>query len=526
MKAADENDLKRTLGSAHDPLEGNTPYVPEADKAPAAPKKAAPRTKRRPPQAKQLMTLAAQHGAELFSAEGTAYACVNVGTRRATLRVESTEFARLLRDWFFETQDACASQQAVLDATSTLAARAHHADRTHEICVRTGRAGGALYLDLGNSAGQAVEITAQAWRIVERPPVYFIRPPGMQPLPTPERDGAITELFEFINLPEDSRPLLLGWLVGALRPDGPFPVLAVHGEQGSGKSTSCRMLRELVDPHVASLRSMPRDERTLMIATRRTWLLGFDNLSTLPPWLSDALCCISTGGAYAARALYTDDGEALFIAKRPILLNGIEEIATRADLLDRCIVLKLQAIPEQRRRSEAALWAGFRAALPRLLGVLLDALVCAVRRLPDVNLSRAPRMADFAVWATAAEPAFGLASGGFIDAYFQNISVSSDLPLEASPIAAPLLALLDKEGPTLDGGRSWTGTPTTLLAALRGLADDEDRRQAAWPRNAQALSGQLNRLAPNLRQKGIQVEHSRASDGKRTRIVTVRSERC
>lgn len=525
-KDLDDNALKQAQGADFDPMARTVPYVPAEETEGAAPAKKAPRrAKPGAPQAKQLMELAERHGAELFTSAGDGFACVDIGPRRATLRIESAEFSRLLRQWFYEAQKSSASQQALADAQATLAARARYSGTQHPVCLRTGRTDHALYVDLGTEDGRAVEVTPQGWRLVPRAPVYFVRSPGMRPFPLPVSGGTLAELFAFMNVPEESRALLLGWLGFSLCPDGPFPLLAVHGEQGSGKTTASNMLRALVDPHAAALRSMPRDDRTLMISTRHAWLLGFDNLSALPPWLSDLLCCIATGTAYSARALYSDDSETLFTARRPILLNGIEEVATRADLLDRCIVLSLQAIPEERRRSEADLWAAFEAARPRLFGALLDVMVCAQRRLPDVRLSRAPRMADFATWGTAAEPALGLPAGGFLDAYFQNIRASSDLPLEASSIAAPLRALLDSQNPTLDGtGPRWSGTPTELLTELRSRAGDEEKRQTTWPKNAQALSGQLKRLAPNLRQKGIHIEHARAADGKRTRIVTVRGE--
>ena len=528
-KAPDDNELKKAQGGAFNPESGTVPYVAEPGRAATPGRKPSKRARERKPDshAKQLMDLAEQHGAELFTSAGDAYVAVDLETRRAVLRIESTEFTKLLRRWLYEAQKTSARREAVAEAQATLAARARYSGQQHEVCLRTGKAGGALYLDLGTEQGQAVEVTPPGWRIIPRSPVYFLRPPGMLPFPLPVRGGALAELFDFIKLPEESRALLLAWLGFSLCPDGPFPLLAVHGEQGSGKTTACRMLSQLIDPNGAALRSMPRDDRTLMISTRHAWLLGFDNLSALPPWLSDLLCCIATGSAYAARALYTDDSEVVFQAKRPILLNGIEEVATRSDLLDRCIVLSLQAIPEERRRSEAALWEAFQAARPRLLGALLDALVCALRRRSAVKLPRAPRMVDFAVWATAAEPALGLPTGGFLDAYFTNIRASSDLPLEASAIAAPLRALLAKEIPTLTGeGPRWTGTPTELLAALRACANDEEKRQSNWPKNAQVLSGELKRLAPNFRQKGIIIEHGREGTTRRTRVIAVSGAPC
>lgn len=531
-KAPDDNDLKKAQGGAFSPESGTVPYVTEPGRATTAAGKAGKagkRTKERRPDshAKQLMDLAEQHGAELFTSAGDAFIAVDLGTRRAILRIETPDFSKLLRRWLYEAQQTSARKEAVAEAQATLAARARYSEVQREVCLRTGKAGGAVYVDLGREDGQAVEVTPHGWRVIPRPPVYFLRPPGMLPFPLPVREGKLAELFDFINVQEESRALLLAWLGFSLCPDGPFPLLAVHGEQGSGKTTACRMLSQLIDPHTAALRSMPRDDRTLMISTRHLWLLGFDNLSALPPWLSDLLCCIATGSAYTARALYTDDSEVVFQARRPILLNGIEEVATRSDLLDRCIVLSLQPIPEERRRSEVELWEGFQGARPRLLGALLDVLVCALRERPAVRLPRAPRMVDFATWATAAESALGLRPGGFLDGYFANIRASGDLPLEASAIAGPLQALLDKTSPTLDGaGPLWSGTPTELLKALRAGDGEEDRRQSNWPKNAQVLSGELKRLAPNFRQKGIHIEHGRQGTTRRTRVITLRREPC
>ena len=105
------------------------------------------------------------------------------------------------------------------------------------------------------------------------------------------------------------------------------------------------------------------------------------------------------------RQLYTDQDEVLFDAARPVILNGIEEIVTRPDLADRAAFLTLQPIPEEHRRPEQELWAAFDAARPRVLGVLLDAMVVGFKRLPETRLEKLPRMADFALWATACETA-------------------------------------------------------------------------------------------------------------------------
>src|SRR5439155_25729840 len=134
------------------------------------------------------------------------------------------------------------------------------------------------------------------------------------------------------------------------------------------------VLRNLVDPNSAPLRAEPRSVRDLMIAAANGWMFTLENLSQIAPWLSDALCRLSTGGGFATRRLYSDADEMLFAAQRPVMVNGIVELATRADLLDRSLVVELPAIPDEKRRREDEFWPAFEAARPRLLGALLDAL--------------------------------------------------------------------------------------------------------------------------------------------------------
>jgi hypothetical protein len=103
-------------------------------------------------------------------------------------------------------------------------------------------------------------------------------------------------LRELLNVDDNTCCLIVAWLIASLRPRGPYPLMALFAEQGSGKTTAGRLLRDLVDPNAAPLRAEPRDGRDLMIAANNAWLIAFDNLSHIPLWLSDALRRVSTGG--------------------------------------------------------------------------------------------------------------------------------------------------------------------------------------------------------------------------------------
>ena len=147
-----------------------------------------------------------------------------------------------------------------------------------------------------------------------------------------------------------------------------MPVLVVQGEQGSAKSTLCRLTRSLIDPNRAPLRSAPRSEQDLLIAATNGSMIVLENVSWISGWLSDAICRISTGAALGTRRLYTDGGETLFSARRPIMVNGITSLVTRSDLLDRSITIHLEPISPSIRRTERELLAEFEIVRPRIVG--------------------------------------------------------------------------------------------------------------------------------------------------------------
>jgi len=105
--------------------------------------------------------------------------------------------------------------------------------------------GGRLYLDLCDRAWREVEIDAESWRVIDRPPAKFRRTRGSQPLPEPERGGGLEELRPFFNVDHDGWILIRAFLVAALRPGFSLAILVAKGEQGAGKSTACRVLRSL-----------------------------------------------------------------------------------------------------------------------------------------------------------------------------------------------------------------------------------------------------------------------------------------
>ena len=325
----------------------------------------------------------------------------------------------------------------------------------------------------------------------------------MRSLPMPEQGGSIDQLRPFVNVgcEEDFR-LLVGWLVAALRPGVPVPVLVLNGEAGSAKSTTTRVLRQLTDPKEPAIYSPPREDRDLVSAARHNQVLAFDNLSHIDQRLSDALCRLCTGGGQGGRKLFTDDEEATFEAKRPIIINGIPDLATHQDLASRSIVMALPPIPTDRRQSEASFWEAFEAVRPKLFGCLLDALSCALRHKETVTLECRPRMADFLEFVTAAEEALGWPDGSLLAAYRQNEERANEIAIESDLVAVAMCQLVDHVDP-------WNGTATELQTALRIYGGDFVQDRRLWPQAPNKLSGRVRRAAPALRKIGIEVSYAR-----------------
>jgi hypothetical protein len=412
--------------------------------------------------------------------------------------VESSKFRKLLAGLYYKRTRKAINRNALADAITTLSGGACHDSPEEPVFLRVAPDGQNILIDMCDAQWRVLEVTPNGWRVIEKSPVAFVRTGSMQPFPEPLHGGSIAYLWELLNVTGEQRPLVAGALLNAFHPLGPYFVLNIVGEQGTAKSCAARIVRQLVDPNENPLRSPPKEERDLLAQAASNRCVALDNLSSLPPWLSDALCRLATGGGHSARTLYTDLEEISLAVKRPVILNGIEDVATRPDLAERVLQIELETIPEHKRIAEKDLWREFDSQRSAIFSALLDALVCALRELPGITLDSLPRMADATLWATAGETAFGWKRGTFIAAYRQNLNEGAIASVEAHPVGVAIRHLLEKQA-------QWSGEPAQLLQALNELVSDEQRHAKAWPENARSLGHCLRRLAAALRRVGIEV---------------------
>ena len=398
--------------------------------------------------------------------------------------------AQLAREYFTLHRKAV-GQQALADALLVVEGMAQEQE-PKRLYLRTARFGGALYLDLGDATGRAVRIDGDGWKVVSDVPVLFKRTTLTMPLPVPVEGASLSELWEWLNIKAEDRPLVLGALVSQLYPDMPHPVPNLSGEQGTGKSTAAKVLSMILDPSAVPARKAPRDAESWITAASGSWVVALDNLSDMPPWLSDSICRAVTGDGDVRRALFTNGDLAVFSFRRCVILNGIDLGAVRGDLADRLIPLDLVVIEEDNRLEEDELWPAWAEAHPRILGALLDLAASVASLLPGVRLERKPRMADFARILKAVDEVMG--TDGLTRYTTKQKALATDSLTGDVFITAVAETLTD-----------FTGTAAELLGKVTPT-DEKWRAPKGWPSSARAVTTKLRRQAPPMRKAGWVVE--------------------
>ncbi|MCG9000245.1 hypothetical protein LH450_03600 [Laribacter hongkongensis] len=435
-----------------------------------------------------------QQNCNLFrNLNGEVFARLN-GSNQAW-RLASAAFRDWLFSSFYRETGKAPRDQAVKDALTVLTGIGLHEGELREAHFRVAEHDGKYFIDPGDDSWNVIEISAEGWRVSEQSPVLFVRTKTMRPLPEPIRGGCLDALWPCINVPEGERPLVLAWLLECLRPDTPYPLLELSGEQGSAKSTTQSYLRRLIDPNHVNLRAAPRKCEDIFVSAATGLLVSYENLSYLSPEKQDAFCTLATGGGFARRQLYTDAEESTIEVKRPVVLNGIAAVVTAQDLVSRTISIELPTI--RARATGAELEAKFGAEHGRLLGALLDLFVATLRALPDVSLApeRRPRMADFCLLGMAMMKARGCDPEQFVELYRKSEVGNVERTLDASPVATAVRELLHDQ----------PEVRCTLKELLAQLERYRPSRCESWPRSPKGLAAALKRAAAALRMVGINV---------------------
>ncbi len=396
--------------------------------------------------------------------------------------------------------------------------------------------GKGIWVDLADREGHYILVTPNKVVTTTECPVPFYRAPGSMPMPIPELiekpeecAQVLQRFFDFLHIDEENRAAVFALLMSSMRPmEAPnassltrFTVGVFTGEHGSGKSTRQMFVRRLVDPREPASMAMPEKVDDLTIYAENTGVVSLDNQSTLSGHMSDALCRISTGDGNVKRSLFTNRDLAIFRGARPIFVNGITDVITRDDLLDRALVIHVER-PEV-NKTDDELEVEFRAQLPAVLGALVFCIQTALEWWGDKDVDRSIRMLQAARWAAAAEVAAGFEPGSVENAYLaaraEAVAMAAD-----DPFVHALLTLV------VPGG-TWRGTMTDLTAALIAIVEDRDevtgkatkKPAKDFPTTVPKVRSMLKRRTPVLRQLGLEVGRrgERTETSSKSTIITL-----
>jgi hypothetical protein len=420
-----------------------------------------------------------------------------------TVPLSSKNFRRWLTGQFYQAESRAPGTEALNQALMALEARAVFQGREIVLHNRIAEQDGSYWYDLGND--KAIKVLPGGWEIVDAP-ILFRRYSHQKIQATPTPGGDPFEVFRFLNVNNDQQLLVLACIISYFVPDIPHPIFHPHGPHGSGKTSSCVVIKRLCDPSSIEALISPKNPIQLIQTLAHHHVCLFDNMSHLPDWMSDILCQACTGGGFSKRQLYTDDDDVIYQIKRCVGLNGINLLTVKSDIMDRSILLHLERIDGNRRMEEAEMWAAFEEAKPGILGGIFDTLSKAMARYPNIRLHHLPRMADFARQGVAIAEALGFSGDDFLHAYQINVDSQNEEVVQSNTLAQAVLSLMSDRG-------SWDGMVKQAHDKLHDIADP-DKKDPTFPKNNRTLRKHLERIKPNLADYGITYTiGKRTSDG-------------
>ncbi len=427
------------------------------------------------------------------------YVYVKEGDVYETWQARSSQFKKYFIAIFFREKGRVLNKETIDKVREYYCSMAGESGVICMVYKRVAFVDNVIFYDLANDKREVVAINHDGWQITTTPPVKFVRKKGMLPNVTPSISGDIFLTQKYLNYQSiKDWYLMMGFLLNALFKK-PFVILILNGAQGTGKSSTAKVLSFIIDPSSSPLNSKSRNERDLFITSSNCHLMNQDNLSSLSTRISDVLCGISTGTAMRARMLYHDDEEKIFEVSNPIILNGIVDIATNGDLIRRAVISNLPTIDGKNRVTEEKFWNDFEADRPKIMGGVFDALAVALKNRPNIHLETKPYMPDFALFACAASEALGITPEIFMEAYNSNIKEANRNILDLDPVA---LAIINFMKNRID---PWEGTMTDLKEEL--FPDEFVLNASKYlPQTPQALSNKVKRLAPMLLSADLIVE--------------------
>lgn len=293
----------------------------------------------------------------------------------------------------------------------------------------------------------------------------------------------------------------------------PTPIMLITGPQGTSKSTLTRFIQRIVHPQLISSLSLSNKLEDISIALSTRLLTCFDNASSVKPDVADILCSAVTKGCFQRRELYTTADERLIEFKSIIVINGIDIISRRTDLMERCIMLEMATIKPENRKTEKEVETVFKETLPKILGAIFDAIQ-QVLSMDELELKTLSRMADFEELATK----FAIAMGYSASEYQEALRTSHNHLVDAVSFGNPVIFAVVE---LMHGKDNFTcGFQDFYVKAYDILKEKATTNEVSmFPKSPAALSRALGGMEENLKAFGITFESENIGPHKEVRLT-------
>lgn len=464
-------------------------------------------------QAEMVLEIADQICQEFFHDQyNMPYVAVKSADHIEALPIASKRFKNFLCGQYYEKYTAIPNSDSIANASNILNYKADVKGSMKHLELRVADDGGDILYDMTNAGWDIVRISKTGWN-VEKSPVIFRRYSNQlaQVMPSKNYDKDIFDKFlGLLNVKDNDNKLLLKcYIIALFVPGISKAILMLHGDQGSAKTTLQELIKMLVDPSSVKTLAFPRDINEFVQKLAHNYIGYFDNVSVIQDWISDILCRAATGSGFSKRMLFSDDDDIIYNFIRCVGFNGINLAATKADLLDRGLIVQLMRITKDKRRQSKYVWADFEKLRPQLLGYIFDILVKVLAIIGTFELEELARMADFAKVCETISRAMGNKNGAFITAYDKNIELQAQQVLESNIIAQVIVEFMkDKQ--------NWSGSASGLLGEISSIAETLkiNTKDKAWPKAPNTLVRRLNEIKATLEEFGINVNRGLDSKSK------------
>lgn len=429
---------------------------------------------------------------------GDAYFVSLVWTSQRLLQVESSSFRDWVQNMYHREHKSVISPNLIKSIESIAKCKAQESNEVQQVDIRIQKVDDSIVYDLLNNDLSCVIVDSSWWKHSPENRWFFKRWRNNLPQVTPLWWGDVSQLWNYINVTDAKmRTLVLTTIITRFIPDIQHPILMIHGPKWSAKSTFLEVLKELIDPSSKWLLSLPWESSALIHTFLSDYLLCYDNISKISHDTSDDLCRAVSGSSLSKRKLHTDSDDIIYKFKKAICINGINLEANQPDLLQRSIIIQLEAIAN--RITPSVFWQWFRQDLPQILWAIFQVISDAMKiraSMVDADYEY-ERLADFHKWGEAICQALGNAPWHFSELLKENVGTHDEISLSANLTTTSLMELMKNR-------TSWEWTASELRWELFSIA--------AWmgesrylPATAHSLMNTLNRYKENLLNVGISI---------------------